>query len=70
MVTRYESRSTERENRSLEGGKVALRIDFFETQEAIIVIKLIKVDAILEYSEQAESKYFALQILEDTIQTK
>ncbi|GMR57997.1 hypothetical protein PMAYCL1PPCAC_28192, partial [Pristionchus mayeri] len=29
-----------------------------------------KVDAILEYSEQAESKYFALQILEGTIQTR
>ncbi|GMR62159.1 hypothetical protein PMAYCL1PPCAC_32354 [Pristionchus mayeri] len=29
-----------------------------------------KVDAILEYSAQAESKYFALQILEGTIQTR
>lgn len=29
-----------------------------------------QVDAILEYSKQAESKYFALQILEGTIQTR
>ncbi|PIO57529.1 hypothetical protein TELCIR_21057, partial [Teladorsagia circumcincta] len=31
---------------------------------------VVEVDAILEYSDLAESKYFALQILESVIQTK